>query len=81
MDKFFRDYLTMKLTRIPKQGRVYDEFKLYHLNCEFSTIRELCQDLLTYAKYYTDIVFAVIRFSKDFTLTSMTCAWKYPIRS
>lgn len=58
MDKFFRDYLTMKLTRIPKQGRVYDEFKLYHLNCEFSTIRELCQDLLTYAKYYTDIVFA-----------------------
>ena len=58
MDKFFRDYLTMKLTRIPKQGRVYDEFKLYHLNCEFSTIRELCQDLLTYAKYYTDMVFA-----------------------
>lgn len=57
MDKFFRDYLTMKLTRIPKQGRVYEEFKLYHLNCEFSTIRELCQDLLTYAKYYTDIVF------------------------
>ena len=57
MDKFFRDYLTMKLTRIPKQGRVYEEFKLYHLNCEFSTIRELCQDLLTYAKYYTNIVF------------------------
>lgn len=57
MDKFFRDYLTMKLTRIPKQGRVYEEFKLYHLNCEFSTIRELCQNLLTYAKYYTDIVF------------------------
>lgn len=39
------------------KGRVYDEFKLYNLNCEFSTIRELCQDLLTYAKYYTDIVF------------------------
>lgn len=57
MDSFFRHYLTMKLTRIPKQGRVYEEFKLYHLNCEFSTIRELCQDLLTYAKFYTDIVF------------------------
>ncbi len=57
MDRFFRDYLTMKLTRIPKQGRVYEEFKLYHLNCEFGSIRELCQDLLTYAKYYTDIVF------------------------
>lgn len=57
MDRFFRDYLTMKLTRIPKQDRVYEEFKLYHLNCEFGTVRELCQDLLTYAKYYTDMVF------------------------
>lgn len=57
MDRFFRDYLTMKITRIPKQNRVYEEFKLYHLNCEFGTIRELCQDLLTYAKYYTDMVF------------------------
>ena len=57
MDRFFRDYLTMKITRIPKQNRVYEEFKLYHLNCEFSTIRELCYDLLTYAKYYTDMVF------------------------
>lgn len=47
----------MKLTRIPNQSRIYEEFKLYHLNCEFSTIEELCQDLLTYAKYYTDIVF------------------------
>ena len=57
MDRFFRDYLTMKITRIPKQDRVYEEFKLYHLNCEFGTIRELCQDLLKYAKYYTDMVF------------------------
>lgn len=57
MDSFFRHYLTMKLTRIPKQGRVYEEFKLYHLNCEFGTIREICQDLLNYAKFYTDIVF------------------------
>lgn len=58
MDKFFRDYLTMKQTRIPKIDRVYEEFKIYHLNCEFSSIRELCKDLLTYAKYYTDMVFA-----------------------
>lgn len=57
MDAFFRHYLTMKLSRIPKRGRVYEEFKLYHLNCEFGTIRELCQDLLDYAKYYTNIVF------------------------
>ena len=57
MDKFFRDYLTMKQTRIPKIARVYEEFKLYHLNCEFATIRELCQDLLTYSRYYTDMFF------------------------
>lgn len=41
MDAFFRHYLTMKVSRIPKQGRVYEEFKAYHLNCEFSTVREL----------------------------------------
>lgn len=57
MDRFFRDYLTMKLTRIPKMDKIYEEFKLYHVNCEFSSIRKLCEDLLTYAKYYTDMVF------------------------
>lgn len=57
MDRFFRDYLTMKITRIPKQDRVYEEFKAYHLNCEFATIRDLCQDIYTYAKYYTNMVF------------------------
>jgi len=57
MDKFFRDYLTMKLTRIPKINNVYDEFKLYHLNCEFNTIRDLCQNLYTFATYYTDLIF------------------------
>lgn len=57
MDDFFRHYLTMKLSRIPKKEYVYEEFKLYHLNCEFGSIRELCQNLLDYAKYYTNIVF------------------------
>lgn len=56
MDSFFRDYLTMKTTRIPKIDRVYEGFKVYHLNCEFSTIRELCDDLLTYATYYTNMI-------------------------
>ncbi|KIR03967.1 hypothetical protein P261_02782 [Lachnospiraceae bacterium TWA4] len=58
MDRFFKDYLTMKLARIPKQDHVYEEFKLYHLNCEFGNIRELCQDLLDYAKFYTDMIFS-----------------------
>ena len=57
MDRFFRDYLTMKMARIPKIDRVYETFKTYHMNCEFGSIRELCEDLLTYATYYTNMVF------------------------
>jgi len=57
MDRFFRDYLTMKQGRIPRIDHVYEEFKLYHLNCEFGTISELCQDLYNYASIYTDMVF------------------------
>ena len=36
MDAFFRHYLTMKISHIPKQGQVYEEFKLHHSNCEFN---------------------------------------------
>lgn len=57
MDRFFRDYLTMKLGRIPKRDRVYEEFKSWRGNSEFSTIDELCKDLLSHAKYYTNMVF------------------------
>ena len=57
MDRFFRDYLTMKSTRIPRQDKVYDEFKYYHLNCEFSSIRDFCSDLMKYAGFYTDMFF------------------------
>ena len=58
MDSFFRDYLTMKIARIPKIGQVYDEFKAYHNNCEFSTIRDFCQDIYNYAVFYTNMIFA-----------------------
>lgn len=58
MDSFFRDYLTMKLARIPKIDRIYDEFKMYHINCEFGSIRELCQDLYDFAVFYTNMIFA-----------------------
>lgn len=57
MDKFFRDYLTMKQGRIPNINRVYETFKQYHLNCEFTSVRDLCQDLFTYARIYTDIFY------------------------
>ena len=31
MDRFFRDYLTMKLARIPKLDKIYEEFFVLHL--------------------------------------------------
>lgn len=49
MDRFFRDYLTMKLARIPKLDKIYEEFKMYNNNCEFSTLEDLCKDLYMYA--------------------------------
>lgn len=57
MDRFFRDYLTMKLARIPKLDKIYEEFKMYTNNCGFSTLKDLCNDLYMYAKYYTDMIF------------------------
>lgn len=78
MDKFFRDYLTMKQSRIPKVDRIYEEFKQYHLNCEFGSIRELCQDLLTYAKYYTNMILIeiIMLWLRGCIRIVMTCAWK-----
>ena len=57
MDRFFRDYLNMKLARIPKLDKIYEEFKMYTNNCEFSTLEDLCKDLYIYARYYTNMIF------------------------
>ena len=56
LDNFFRDYLTMKLGRIPKKNEVYKEFRTYH-NGSGLTIRDLCQDIYGFAKHYTDMYF------------------------
>lgn len=56
-DRFLRDYLTMKLARIPRQNRLYEEFKRYASDKQFDVIQALCLDIKEYAKYYTDIVF------------------------
>ncbi|MGH4036850.1 MAG: GmrSD restriction endonuclease domain-containing protein [Sphaerochaeta sp.] len=58
MDKFFRDYLTMKLKRIPNINNVYVEFKNYKKNYNITSIEDLCIDLYENAKNYTDILFA-----------------------
>lgn len=57
MDKFFRDYITMKISRIPKEGEVYEEFKKYYRSINVANL-DLCQDIYEYAKCYTNIVFS-----------------------
>ena len=57
MDGFFRDYITMKISRIPKEGNVYEEFKKYHQGLNTSN-QELCADIYSYAKCYTNIIFS-----------------------
>jgi uncharacterized protein with ParB-like and HNH nuclease domain/predicted transport protein len=56
LDNFFRDYLTMKLGRIPRKNEVYKEFCAFH-NGSGLTIRDLCQDIYSFAKHYSDMYF------------------------
>lgn len=56
MDRFFRDYLTMKLSRVPKIDRIYEEFKSFSTDNK-TPIRKFCKELFDFAKIYTDIIF------------------------
>lgn len=56
LDNFFRDYLTMKLARIPRKDEVYKEFQVYHTNSGL-TIRDLCQDIYNFARHYANMFF------------------------
>jgi len=57
LDNFFRDYLTMKLGRIPRKNEVYKEFRAYR-DSSGLTIREMCQDIYSLAKHYSAMFFA-----------------------
>ncbi|GHU54921.1 hypothetical protein FACS1894132_10270 [Clostridia bacterium] len=56
MDNFFRDYLTMKLGRVPNQKKVYEEFKIYFDNLGLETT-DICKDIYSFSKHYTDMFF------------------------
>ena len=61
MDKFFRDYLTMKLASIPNKEQVYDDFKSYCINTGVSNnTKELAEDLFFYV---------IMRFPQRLVLT------------
>lgn len=51
-DNFIRDYLTIKLKRIPTQSKIYDEFKIYSRNLNKE---ELLSEMVKYSKYYLSI--------------------------
>ncbi len=55
MDKFFRDYLTVKLGRNVKFDNIYEEFKDYAGNSELSTSEELAEDVMIFGDLYTNI--------------------------
>jgi len=55
MDKFFRDYLTVKLGRNVKFDNIYEEFKDYAGNSELSTSEELAEDVMVFGDLYTNI--------------------------
>lgn len=54
-DRFIRDYLTIKLNKIPKIAKVYNEFKDFASN--WNDVEELLKEINTYAKYYFSIYF------------------------
>jgi uncharacterized protein with ParB-like and HNH nuclease domain/predicted transport protein len=55
LDDFIRHYLTVKLSSIPVEKLVYEEFKKYSL--KWDKIQDLIEDIEIYSKYYSNIIF------------------------
>ncbi len=56
-DRFMRDYLTIKIGRIPNMDEVYVEFKGYVRQSSL-TIADVVQDVSIYAKLFVTLAFA-----------------------
>lgn len=58
-DSFARHYITMKTSKIPKQGSIYDAFKEYvfRLSSEGTSRELIVQDLHRHAKWFAAIAF------------------------
>ncbi len=57
-DRFMRDYLTIKMDRIPNMNEVYAEFKGYARDHPDLTIREIVSDVHQYSQYFVNLAFA-----------------------
>ena len=55
MDRFFRDYLTMKKGGFIKFDTIYDAFKEFAENVGFEKQEELAEDIMIYGDLYTNI--------------------------
>ncbi len=50
-DRFIRDFLTVKIGRIPTIREIYSEFKQYSKNKD---IKKLIEEIYTYSRYYSN---------------------------
>ena len=57
MDHFFRDYLTLVQSDIPKESQIYETFKRMVADSQIQT-EDLCKELFRYAKLYTRMIYA-----------------------
>ena len=58
MDTFFRHYLMMKSMQFVKEEDVYEGYKKYQNNAEFSNAKEFAEDIFNFGKCYTEMFYA-----------------------
>lgn len=54
-DRYIRDYLTIRIGKIPNITAVYSEFKKYARNIFNSNIADLVKEIFIYSKYYAKL--------------------------
>jgi uncharacterized protein with ParB-like and HNH nuclease domain/predicted transport protein len=52
-DRFMRDYLTIKIGKIPTLREIYSEFKIY--SSKFNEIKDIVEEIYEFSKYYVNI--------------------------
>ena len=56
-DSFMRNYLTLKMRRVPPRKAVYEKFKEHcPINDNLEQLKEIVKEILHYAKYYVKMV-------------------------
>lgn len=82
-DSFMRNYLTLKMRRVPPRKAVYEKFKEYcPVNDNSEQLKEIVKEILHYAKYYVKMVLLTDRDRELWTcfsdLTKLQADVSYP---